>query len=282
MARCQERLGMKIIYCERTTNDREEFIEDKIQLSTALHYTNLVYAHTNQPSVYTKTATCIGHGKHPKVSKWPRRSQLGLVERYADSPTFKKYCNRKYVITEFHPDKITAATEEFMSDHFVLKHCGNKQASLCYFSRDTAQEKGQLLAHYEYIFAQLEGDKCMLQEYTPMDFEYRIFVVDGVPITGAGCLEDRTPLENMALWDPMMQRKRNSSAIEEDLSLCIRYRDFARKMAPLFKEEGILDYTLDLFSNSNGIGIIELNPIAHSGLYAIDYDALFKAILEVK
>jgi hypothetical protein len=34
----------------------------------------------------------------------------------------------------------------------------------------------------------------LLQEYVPMRFEYRFFIVDGRPVTGAGCVVEHTPL----------------------------------------------------------------------------------------
>jgi hypothetical protein len=113
-----------------------------------------------------------------------------------------------------------------------------------------------------------------------MNYEYRVFVVDGVPVTGAGCVEARTPLENTTLFDPWMENKRNQSEPEEDISLAARYKAFAHRVAFFLKEEGLLDYTLDLFHNSS-IGIVELNPIHHSGFYACDYSAIFRAIKDI-
>ena len=56
----------------------------------------------------------------------------------------------------------------------------------------------------------------------------------------------------------------------------------ANLICPSFRKEGLQDYTLDLFTGSDGeVGIVEINPAFQAGFYANDYPKLFDAILKL-
>lgn len=49
-----------------------------------------------------------------------------------------------------------------------------------------------------------------IQQVIPMTYEYRIFIVNGHPVTGAGCIEEHTPLDadETAPFSPLMRARR--------------------------------------------------------------------------
>lgn len=63
-------------------------------------------------------------------------------------------------------------------------------------STDPAVNRAVLLRRLGWSLIGVEGsaDTLLVQQIVPMRFEYRVFVVDGHPVTGAGCIEEHTPL----------------------------------------------------------------------------------------
>ena len=264
------------IYCERRSNDREDFIEDSIQLRHAIKHGVVAY----KEGLDITGKKVIGHGKTPPGNPlWPNRQQVNLASAYFNTKTFKEYARREFKICKFAPDAIVATIEEMGLNKAAIKHIGPKQTPLC-FLKTTKDVVNQLYDFYEYEFARLDGDNCLVQEFVTMYNEYRVFVVDGKPITGAGCVEDDTPLENVHLFNHCMQKVRGHSPSLGYKDLAQEYKFAAKALARSFAQEGLRDYALDLFyhPDSKTIGIIELNPISHSGFYAIDYSRLFEAI----
>lgn len=47
---------------------------------------------------------------------------------------------------------------------------------------------------WAYVRLESGANSVLLQKKIPMTHEYRMFMVDGKPVTGAGCLEETTPL----------------------------------------------------------------------------------------
>lgn len=111
----------------------------------------------------------------------------------------------------------------------------------------------------------------LAQQVIPMEDEYRVFIVDGRPVTGAGCVEEHTPLDSTAEFSTLLRRRRNSDdPIRSDAELVARYREFARVAAIRFEREGRLDYVMDLAvdASTGRIVIVELNSLGNAGLYA--------------
>ena len=133
------------------------------------------------------------------------------------------------------------------------------------------------------------GGLSLLQTEAAMGYEARFFVVDGQVISGAGCIESDTPIERDAaalvegIMSPRLEKVRNRALATEESLLSKRLVEVAHGNAVALKAEGFAEaYVLDLFIDRDTaeIGIIEMNPINASGLYANDVDAIFMAIVQ--
>ncbi|WIB65860.1 ATP-grasp domain-containing protein [Curtobacterium sp. MCBD17_040] len=127
-------------------------------------------------------------------------------------------------------------------------------------------------------------DAFLVQGRVPMRFEYRVFVVGGVPVTGAGCIEEHTPANHR--WDRFDTRVREHrsdphSPVVEDPVLVRRLVQFAGEVAKQWKAErpdlgtAVIDVALD------GEGeplVVEFNGLLSSGLYASDPRAVTVAV----
>lgn len=125
-----------------------------------------------------------------------------------------------------------------------------------------------------------DTDGVLVQETVRMEYEYRMFIVNGEPVCGAGCVEENTPVDNHATFDSMMQRTRNASPVETRADIAERYRRFAFHAARIIHEEGIITpaYVMDVAMIDGQPGIVELNGSANAGLYALDMTALVTAM----
>lgn len=121
----------------------------------------------------------------------------------------------------------------------------------------------------------------IVQEQVAMAFEYRVIVVNHVPVAGAGCVEAFTPLDNEAQWDPKVEQVRNNGQVEHRPEVVAAYAQYAAAFAKAYSEERpqAKHYTLDLAMSDDGIVAIELNPLRNYGLYALDFDAVLQAHL---
>ena len=138
-----------------------------------------------------------------------------------------------------------------------------------------------------YALIHLEGMRSalLLQDRVEMRDEYRVFVVDGEPVTGAGCIEHHTPWDRVPghAFDPQVEAVRGSGEIRQDATLAQHYRDFAHRIAQEFARErpAMTDYVLDIAHlGDRAPVVVELNPLPASGLYASDVDRLVKRIAE--
>ncbi len=280
---------MDIVYFPRDTNDREDWIEDTIQPRIAMQRGhNVIVGDANKNH---DGAVIIGNGfKQFNINLgtplWPRLEQVSKANTYALSDTFANHAGRMFELSEFTPEQIEEAVKKIDRPCFVKFVAYQKATSLCKVD-PTEHIEAKLHKHYMYEFVRLGRDnpnECMTQERVDMNYEYRVFVVDGEPVTGAGCVEVHTPLENTTVFNSAMEKNRNGGHIEDRLDLSQSYERFARDVVcPSFAEEGFVDYSLDLFQDGkNGeLGIIEINPIHPSGMYAIDYPKYFDSVISV-
>lgn len=125
----------------------------------------------------------------------------------------------------------------------------------------------------------------VLQGFLEMHYEYRVFVVGGRPVTAAGCLEERTPLDAVAgrPFDPWMRERRpmDSGPVTDESERAVRYIEFASQVSVEFAELGLHDYVLDVATDAatgNPV-VIELNGLLNSGLYATDPTLVTKGLI---
>lgn len=68
-----------------------------------------------------------------------------------------------------------------------------------------------------------------------MRYEYRMQVIGGEPVCGAGCIERFTPADNRGnRYDPRMEETRNSGRIESHPDIARLYEQYAHCFASMF------------------------------------------------
>lgn len=113
----------------------------------------------------------------------------------------------------------------------------------------------------------------LAQEWVPMRFEYRVFVVGHQAVTGAGCVEEFTPLDSWAIFDTRVRERRHEGRAYEVTAqpeVVGRLVEFARRVIDELRAERpeVRDYTLDVAIGPDGPLVIERNGLLNSGLYA--------------
>lgn len=134
------------------------------------------------------------------------------------------------------------------------------------------------------LFLSYEGTErgLLVAPDVAMTREYRLFVVDGQVISGAGCIEADTPL-NMSSTSPFslrMERTRGDGQVMTDTqALLRRYVDRATQLAHALKAEGRGSCVIDLayLEETDEIVIVELNPITNAGFYASNIELIYAA-----
>lgn len=152
-----------------------------------------------------------------------------------------------------------------------------------------AQKEGRtgstiLFDKMEYHACRFEGEQnaLLLQDVIDMRFEARLFVINGHVVTGAGIVEENTPQQNQdPLFDPTFETRRNDGSRTQNPELAQKYLRAGEAIAQeILEESGFSTYVLDLALNEDDeVIVIELNPIAQSGLYAINAPQLVNAIV---
>ena len=138
-----------------------------------------------------------------------------------------------------------------------------------------------------YSMAEYE-DSLLVQDVVLMQYEYRLFVVDGRIVSGAGCIEEHTPLERDrdedGAFDLRVRPNRHDadSPVLEAPGVVDRLVTYgAQSVAELRRHTPELkDFVIDVALDMNGSPlVVELNPITNSGLYASDPVAVTEALV---
>jgi hypothetical protein len=144
-------------------------------------------------------------------------------------------------------------------------------------STDEHANEAALMQALGWSLIGVEGspNTLLVQQIVDMRFEYRIFVVDGEPVTGAGCVEEHTPLHSVA-GEPFAALVRERRAAPTDGPLVARpdlvdqYRELARTVAQQALREGSMPrgYVIDCAVIDGQPVVIEMNGMTNAGLYA--------------
>lgn len=150
--------------------------------------------------------------------------------------------------------------------------------------------RDRLLTAMSWSFIRLEGREGALlaQDALELEFEYRLFVVDGVVISGAGCVEEFTPLDRELYAGPFDMRVRRNrghlqggpSEVENRPELVEALIAFGRDVARQHGGTIVIDVAVD-----RGTGrpvVIELNDLPNSGLYASDPWLVATALVDAR
>jgi len=136
---------------------------------------------------------------------------------------------------------------------------------------------------FAYSFVHLDGakDAYLWSEYVVMRYEYRVLVVGGRPVTGAGAVPqlDGACASELA-WDDRVLRTVNSAIIERRPDLVDRYQVFAAGLVQMARKDApdLRNYCLDLAVDGHDRPrLVELNALRNCGTFATHAPTLLQA-----
>jgi hypothetical protein len=145
-----------------------------------------------------------------------------------------------------------------------------------------------LLERFDWTLIEVAGrkDALLVQDCVTMTHEYRIFVVDGQAVAGAGCIEEFCPLLNRGdAFDPRTREIRISeqgpSEVAERPDIVSRYLDAAPRIIDglVRGNPDMRTFVVDLCLINDQVAVVEVNPSRNSGLYALSWAPVFDAQL---
>lgn len=158
-------------------------------------------------------------------------------------------------------------------------------------SPDYEELQQRLLEAMDWTFVRLESlpGAVLAQDAIDLTYEYRLFVVDGRVITGAGCIEEFTPLDRRpdgGAFDTRVRRIRGHlhqgqpSPVEDRPDIVACLTACGGTLAAQHGGTTVIDVGIDA-ATSRPV-VIELNGIPNSGLYASDPWAVAAALVAAR
>jgi len=240
---------------------------------------------------------------------WPGEGRLGQGTDYWNEPVLMRALNRKAAVSSGNPDGekgYVAVTRELIgkgADRLLAKiifqskyqHPTDLDIRPGADGRPLCDKKAIDRAFYEafeYSLMDCDGrESCFLiQERRNLLHEYRIVVVDGEPVAGAGTVEWLCPVfhdPGNGTFDMAVEGKRNDRNLVKRPGVVSLFRaqaeDICREIERTCILEGrhngfrncTMDFALD--ADTGEAVLVETNPLDHFGLYAMDYAPVMQA-----
>lgn len=239
---------------------------------------------------------------------WPI-PENGAAARYAQTSTFRRYAGRRVIVCDMPgepaPRDAEASAEEmslvdaltlFEGRSPVVKQVLPIKAMPLRFLGKLRKGEAAVAAHSvfaddPYHVALYEGEPCALlvQDEVPMYYETRYFIVNGVPVSGAGCVEAHTPLDRdhslvRGVTHCVFEKTRNDGRTVAVPEVGERLEAFVRRVSTdlLTEKPDLTHVVIDVAIGRGGEPIVlEMNPYQNSRLYANDPGAVFRPVLEL-
>lgn len=216
-------------------------------------------------------------------------AHLDIISKHAQLEIFRRRAGRPIVFAKPDAASIDEAIRKIVpEDGSVFMKTLKKEWARSFTIKAGRSPWSQICEHdegLEWSIMHLEGidqPYFSVQGLIRPTSEYRMFMVNDEPVTGAGCIESLTPVENSNRFDFKIERIRNSGEIEDRPVLVARYRMFAESFGKKLRNEvgSVPAYSLDLChdANTGDIVPIELNPPLNLGRYASCVDSWIKAV----
>jgi len=178
----------------------------------------------------------------------------------------------------------------------VVKVSGHKQGiARIELDPDTRVINRRLHDAFDWTMVRLDGVRSafLVSPWIEMTYEYRVFVVDGIPVTGAGCIEEYTPLDHSGSgpFDPAVRLHRGNSvaatvnsAITHDSRTVRMHLAAAAPVIAHMAARGLRTYVVDMayVPDRNDSVVVEFNSMPNAGLYACDAQALARALIQTE
>ncbi|MFK4705970.1 hypothetical protein ABIC83_002809 [Roseateles asaccharophilus] len=234
----------------------------------------------------------------------PSRHDANAADAYSTNAGFLKHAGRHVEMCAYddgegdvEPDREIRTVLSRMRDaghkEAVVKLRETKAgiATITLQGRSDKQIGAELLEQFEWSLIGKAGQEnaFMVQARVPMEFEYRLVVVDGKLAAGAGCIEEFTPLDrtgdSLDLYDTRVRRQRGAfgqraSEVEDRPDVVKRYLDKAGRIVDDIQwmrasdAAGPSTFILDLCMVDGEVRVVELNAARNFGLYAMNYEAV--------
>ena len=213
-----------------------------------------------------------------------------LASRYRLNPMVRGLMHRPSETCSIDPPDVRAAFARLVdrgAASFLVKYAVREKAlpnlPLDGTDPDMLADRvsGWLAEDWESMRAEGVAHALLVQKRVRMEYEYRMFMVGDEPVCGAGNIGVLTPVDNGARFDPKMQRTRadmDRSTVERRPDLAERYREAAVRFGRALAGDGYGAYVLDLCLIDGEVSIVELNGMMNAGLFALDMDALTRAM----
>ena len=209
---------------------------------------------------------------------------------YAASPVFLRHAGRRMLYVDATTEAFERVLAEILGDaaetDVFVKSVKKEFAAVVHIQAGTSlhEQVFEQLDGLDFEFVHYEGNRRMLlaQDVVACLYDSRFFVVDGQLVTGAGCVEHHTPLDNVEAFDAKMEPVRNRSEVGAFPDVRDQHLAFARTFVEEFAAEHgrHLDYCLDVAVDAAGrTFVIELNPPLNCGRYASDVGLWIDAIV---
>ena len=229
---------------------------------------------------------------------WPDSRRAAASSAYFRNPAFAAHAGRLLELVAVREDSsegsgLIEAIQRMVAD------CGpdvavkvvsvDKHAPVAFGSfpdPSVAAIRSWLYETFEYDLVHVQGrlPEFLVQERLPLSSEYRVVVVDGEPVAGAGCIEWMCPPYNRGeRFHPAVEGIRGGNEVRQDPELVGRYVEAARAAAADMRAHDPLagDGTYDFaVGPGDNVVLVEVNPLGNFGLYAMDAGAVATAVLE--
>ena len=218
-----------------------------------------------------------------------KSNALKIIGEHATSPVFQKAAGRSMELVKPCSQAVDEAIRKIIPEagEVFIKTIKKETAGRYKIEAGTSPwrqicEQDENLIWSIIQYEGLETPYFSIQEVIEPTYEYRMFMVGDKPVTGAGCVEAFTPLDNEDVFDPKMEERRNRSKVEHRGDLVDRYLAFALDYGKAFAAENgtELVYSLDLCvdAKTGKVVAIELNPPFNLGRYASQIEPWVLAI----
>lgn len=183
---------------------------------------------------------------------------------------YQKLVNNKTVLNNY----TTGSMKELFFNYALARLSANT---------NTGDRYDELLNYWR----KMEMPALMVSDVIDMQNEYRIFMIDGRPVTASPCYRNSTPFDawQNGRFDPRLcigHSARETLYSKETRSRVARYAQFARQFGREIKQAypDIKNYVLDVAwcEDKQCVVPIEINSITWSGAYQINMHRLCAAI----
>lgn len=260
--------------------------EEKIE-SNALHNALKKLIPENEINIIgrrTPEGTTHRFGRSNSIDTLPIASLIYPGERYQatnarywDWPTFIDHANRFVKVAPYEEAKDIVATIHEAGNHAFVKSTRQK-----HFIQKVPRGTSLNQAIGDWAYDLIDGGpNLIVQDFATIVAEYRIFIIDGEVITGAGKIMEHTPADHRPCDFGPFSRFTPSPDGEavDNPDLVKRYIDLARSIASCLPDRHT---NIDVALINGRVGIVEANPLelGQIGLFGCDIDILTRATLK--